>query len=881
MISRFLSGCGLATAMMLCAHPAAAQEKSFDIPAQSIVSAVTLFGQQSGLLVVAPVDGLGAVRSRPVKGRMNARAALRQLIGGTGLEVVSDSGNQIILRRSSSGQRQSDAGSALSDASESIIVTGTRDRNRTKFTSLTPVDVVQGNEIQSSVSSQLSDGLAMIVPSIQVQKLALSDGLQFIQPVRIRGLSPDQTLVLVNGKRFHRTAFLGENGAQGPDMGQIPNFAIGSVEVLRDGSSAQYGSDAIAGVISVTLDNKPGVHAYAKASQYYNGEGTGYQLGLRAGAAIGDGGYIVGTIEWSQADPTVNANQRVDAAAFQAAHPDLTVPNPVQRWGRADMTSRHYALNAAMPVSDSAELYAFATASDGDGVSDVNWRNPDTTGSVFNPSPIFPGWDVRSVYPTGFTPRQGIEYRDYQASAGVRGQIGEKLDWDFSLSHGQNRTRLYLYNSINASLGPNSPFDFYIGTQQQTDFNINADAVYRLDVPGLHAPVNIAFGAERRVETYTVKAGETASWEMGPGAADGLAAGSSGYSGISPDQAGEWDEESYAAYVDIEIPVSSKLTLGGALRYEDYSSFGGTTNGKLAARYAISPNVALRASYLTGFRVPTSGQLNSLATSQWLQTVGSTLVPRTTGRLSPLNPVAAALGARALEPETSKTISGGLVWRTGFGLSGSLDAYQVRVDKRLSLSPNIDITPEQIADLLAQGVPGADSYTTINWFTNDYDTRTRGMDFVLAYTSSLGAGRLDLKLAYNHNKTKVLSGSIAASATQKRLFEEGLPQDNATLMASFTQGRFGFQAKGRYYGSWTDVSNNDETFQRFGGIAFFDASLSYDVTKNISVRIGAENLFDTYPDRAENGANRGVIYSRNAPHDTYGGQYYIRLDLHL
>jgi len=286
----------------------------------------------------------------------------------------------------------------------------------------------------------------------------------------------------------------------------------------------------------------------------------------------------------------------------------------------------------------------------------------------------------------------------------------------------------------------------------------------------------------------------------------------------------------------------------------------------------------VRLSYLTGFRVPTAGQLYSLSTQQWLQTVGDKLYPRLTGRLSPLNPVAKALGAQPLRPERSKTWSGGVVWRTSNGLSGSVDAYQVRVMDRLSLSPNIDVTAKQIADLVALGVSGADSYTTINWFTNDYSTRTRGIDATLAYTHALGLGHFDLRAAYNYNSTKAESGAILLqSMTQKRLLEEQLPQHNATFSGTYRQGRIATQARVRYYGPWTDVSSTDDTFQEFGGIAFFDLSADFKASKNLLLRVGAENIFNTHPDQAKNGASRGVIYSRNSPYDIYGGRYYARL----
>ncbi len=772
--------------------------------------------------------------------------------------------------------RAQDAAPANDDT---LIVTGTRDKLRTKFTTLTPVDVLSAKDVQDGASSQLVDQLAQVVPSFNVQKLPTSDGLQFIRPAHLRGLSSDQTLVLVNGKRFHRTAFLGQRGAQGPDLAQIPNFAVGRVEVLRDGASAQYGSDAIAGVINIKLNTAPGIALYTQGSQYFAGDGATFQVGGRFGYKLEDGGHIVVTAEAARQNMTSRSHQRPDAIAFQTANPTLKVPDPVQNWGKPDLNTRHFALDAALPVAI-GELYAFTTVSSGDGINDINWRIADAAANaaVYKTVPaIFPGWDLKSLYPAGFTPREAVEYDDYQSVAGVRGHLGDNFDWDFSLSSGQNETKFFLHNSINASMGPASPTDFFLGTQRQNEFNLNADAVYRLDA-GLAEPVNIAFGAERRIETYTVKQGDEASYLVGPGAPAGLAAGSNGFPGFSPQQSGKWDQTSNAVYVDAEAKLTSKWSVGGALRYEDYSEFGNTTTGKIDTRFAFTDDLAIRASYSTGFRAPTPGQLNSLSTSQGLDT--TTLQLFTTGRLSPTNPIAVISGAKPLEPETSKSYNVGFVWRAGSSFSGSIDAYQVDLAKRFSVSPNHVLTTAEKATLTSQGVAGAANFTSVNWFTNDFDTQTQGVDVVVGYNHSLAGGRLDLKLAYNHNETKVKSGALNANATQKRLYEESLPKDNVTAAATYSLGAFDFQTRARYYGSWTDSTGNatGDIFQTFGSVTFFDASVTYKINPKLSVKFAGENIFDTYPDKAVFQASRGIDYSRNSPYDTDGGQYFIRLN---
>lgn len=765
------------------------------------------------------------------------------------------------------------------DQVEEVVVTGTRETGRTVFTALSPVDVLSKEAIQASATPQLGENLAQQIPSFIVQRLPTSDGLQFVRPATLRNLSPDQSLVLLNGKRFHRSAFLGSRGAQGPDLAQISSFAVKRMEVLRDGASAQYGSDAIAGVINIILDDATGVAAFGQAGQFYDGDGTTYRVGLRGGAPLGDGGFVSATVEYADAEATSRTRQRPDAIAFQAANPNLSVPNPVQRWGNPDLQTLQLAMNAELPLGKTAELYAFGTHTRTEGVNDINWRNPDANPAIFRTVSVFPGFNLRTIYPAGFTPREGIEARDHQLVGGARGAWGEAFTWDLSASWGRNSSRFSLDESINASLGPQSPTSFDLGRLVQEEVNLNADGVYRLTVPGLGEPVNVAFGAEHRTETYRIETGDPASYAVGPGAALGLAPNSNGFPGFSPQQAGEWDQKSYAGYLDVEAQLTSQWSAGVAVRYEDFSEFGDTLDGKVATRFEFTPDIAVRAAFSTGFRAPTPGQLNSTSTSQGLDTV--TLQLFTAGRLSPTNPVATFLGAKPLEPEESETITAGLTWRTDFGLSGSIDAYRIDVDKRFSSSPTVTVTPAIRAQLVALGVPGASAFTSISWFTNDFDTRTKGVDVVVAYQRDLDVGAISLTGAYNYNKTEVRAGALSRSATQQRLFEESRPKHNLTGSATWTWDRLQVLGRVRYYGKWTDSTGNatGDIFQNFGAVTFFDVSASWKVNDQVTVRIGAENVFDKYPDEAVFQASRGLIYSRNSPYDTNGGQYYARVDV--
>ncbi|MDY0957617.1 TonB-dependent receptor [Sphingomonas sp. CFBP8993] len=752
---------------------------------------------------------------------------------------------------------------------DDVVVTGTRERGRTQFDTLAPVDVLPEALIRSSASGDLNTALAQLLPSFNVQRLPAADGQAFVRPATLRGLSADQTLVLVNGKRYHRSALLGTRGAQAPDLASIPALAIKRIEVLRDGASAQYGSDAIAGVVNIILDDQPGMEAYGQFSQYYAGDGNNYQSGARGGIALDDKGAIVFTGQFEHGEATSRTRQRPDAIAFQAANPTLAVPNPVQRWGQPDEERVRGAVDMHYDLADAATVYAFGTVQQGEGLTDFNWRNPSNTGSVYNASSAFPGFTFRSIYPAGFTPRFGTQFADLQLVSGLRGNLSDALSYDLSASAGRSRIDYTISQTLNASLGPASPTSFYLGRLTQRETNLNADFVYRLPVGGVE-PLNIAFGGERRIERYAVGVGDPASYAIGAGAATGLAPNSNGFPGFGPQQAGNFQQTSNAGYVDLAWHPITMLTLGAAGRYEDFSSFGDKFTYKFSGRVEPVEWLALRGTYSTGFRAPTPAQLNTRVVSQGLDT--RTLQVFNQGRLAPSDTLAVALGAKPLRPETSRNISAGLVAQTHIGLGATLDLYQIDVDDRFSQSATIAIPAS---------LPNPNRFTSISYFTNDFNTRTRGVDVVVSYARSLGTGRASATLAYNYNRTTVRSGNSAAIAndTQRRIFQERLPQHNATGTLGYDIGPVGVMLRGRYYGPWTDVTGNatGELFQRFGGIALFDASLTYRMTPNISIRGGAENVFGTYPAEATNQANRGLIYSRNAPYDTDGGRYYVRL----
>jgi len=758
---------------------------------------------------------------------------------------------------------------------ESVVVTGTRRVDRTAFESAAPVDVVSNLTLQSIVSDQLMDKLTATTPSFNVQRMPTADGQQFVRPATLRGLSPDQTLVLINGKRRHRSAFLGNRGAQGVDLGSIGVSGLERIEVLRDGASAQYGSDAIAGVINVILSERPGFTGYVQGSQYYAGDGAKFEAGGRYGWSFGPNSFVSAALDYTTADATSRTRQRADAIAFQAANPTLKVPNPVQRWGQPDREMLRGTLNAQAGLGEDVQVYGFATYATSTGVNDFNWRNP-ATDSSYKTTSIFPGFRLNGLYPTGFSPRFGQDELDYQGNGGVRGTTAG-VAWDLSAGFGRDKISYRLENSINASFGPASPTSFRPGKLIQSEKTLNFDASTPFTLSRLAKPANLAVGAELRRETYEIQAGDRFSWDVGPGAAGGLPSGSNGFPGYSPSQAGRWRQDSHALYADVDMPFTETFSADFAVRYEHFSEFGATTNGKVALRWEATPSLALRATASTGFRAPTPGQVNSTRTSQGLDT--TTLQLFTSGRLATNNPVAEFFGAQPLKPETSDNLSAGAVWRRG-GFSASLDYYRISVDDRFSTSSNFTVTPAIKTQLQALGVPGADALTSISYFVNAFDTRTEGVDVVAAWRGRAGPGALGVTAAFNWNDTKVVRYSTATVSVLARInLEDSLPQTAGNVTVDYAWGRFSAMARVRYFGKWTDAQFQDSKnlIEEFGARAFVDVSVSADITRNLKLTVGAENLFDTYPDEATFQASRGLIYSRNAVYDTDGGLYYARL----
>lgn len=779
-------------------------------------------------------------------------------------------------------------GTALADTATSqntpgddIIVTGTRRAERTASASNVPVDVVSRAELTSVPSADLNDKLAQIIPSFNVQRMPGFDGAMFVRPATLRGLSSDQTLVLLNSKRRHHTAYINvqQQGEQPVDLSQIPEIAIGRVEVLRDGASAQYGSDAIAGVINVLLDESTGINMTAQASQYYRGDGDNYQLAGRAGIALRDRGVLSTSFE-----------------VVDSRHTNRAPPTSASKNGQPDLRSYKGFIDFKYAVTDNFEAYGFGNYNHSRIRSEFSHQNPATSPqyarSIYQDGPpfLYPAYNVTDIFPNGYTPYFGSTIKDASGVLGFRGELIEGLTADISGRYGRDSIRYDVQNTINPSLGPLTPTNFYAGTWIQSEQSANADFNYLWNA-GLSSPINISFGAEARREKFTLRAGEYASYAVGP--LSDLTSGSHTYPGPTPSQAGSWDRGSVASYVDVDADLTKRLNVSFAGRFEHFEDFGSSWTYKAAARYSLTDWLNLRGSVSTGFHAPTPGQQNLTNTRQspdpldLTQTVVNGLIPST-------NPVAVAVGGKPLVPEKSTNLSAGFVIKPVNRLTISVDYYNIKITDRLGISLDQTLTGVQRAQLIAGGVSQAATLTQFRFFINGFYTRTQGVDVVANYSLPVGPGELNLTAAYAYNKSKILPGGDPRVATPVfyQEIEKRRPHNVANVAANYTLGAFGFFAKVRYYDKFMDAvaflgggdfnAQYNEQYGLMGARAFVDLAASYKFANKYKLTVGAENILNTYPDRLRGFlAAGGSPYPFLRPYEADGGRYYARFAVNL
>ena len=787
---------------------------------------------------------------------------------------------------------------AADEALEEVVVVGSRGAPRTVAESPVPVDVLTAEELGKTGSSDLLMQLQAAIPSLNVHLQPISDAASMIRPANLRGLSADSTLILVNGKRRHRAsviAFQGggvNDGSQGADISVIPSIALKQVEVLRDGAAAQYGSDAIAGVINFVLnDSSEGGSISVKQGEFSEGDGTTTTVAGNIGMPLTDDGFVNLSFQMKQADDTSRSVQRPDAQALIDSG-NTAVTEPAQIWGAPkiddDIT---FFFNSGLDLGNGAEAYMFGNYSERDVDGGFYYRNPDSRGGVFTngdgnrliadvtgdmsgncPTDVNPAdYALRDAImanpncyihneqaPGGYTPRFVGNITDTSFTAGTRGEItGGNMDgvrYDISGSVGRNQADFGLNNTFNPSMGPDSKRDFITGSY------IQLEKTFNLDLQKQYDNTSIAGGAEWRETTFEVISGEEASWKVGKYAAQGFNIGSHGFAGFSPDSAGAFSRRNYAMYLDVESQLTDTLLVGGALRYEDYTSFGDTANYKVTFNQQMSDNLAIRGSHSTGFRAPTQGQANVVNTQTTL--VGGEL---TQAQTLP----SFKLGAGQLQPEESTSYAFGVVMTIG-EVEVTADWFKIEVENRVALTSNADTTAAQRAAMAAAGVPNPELIGQVNYFTNDFNTDTQGLDIVATYGTDLFGGSTDFSAAYNMTDTEVSSQGSATSDSKVKRLEEGLPNHRATFTMAQSWENVNAFVRANYFGEYYAV-HADYFGTDADAAVTIDMEVTYSINDSFDVSLGAQNLFDQEAERIDGSA--GAV-AEGVPDGVLGGIFY-------
>ena len=866
-------------------------------------------------------------------------------------------------------EAQPQAAPAAEESRPDIVVTGTRRLDRSVTDSASPVDVVSADDLQAAPTSNMLDTLKNIVPSFFVGQNTISDASTFVRPPSLRGLPPDEVLVMINGKRFNRSALVqvfsgGESGlafgSHGSDISSIPAIAVKNLQILREGATAQYGSDAIAGVLNYGLRDDAGYELIGRVGQYYEGDGESYQISGNVGFRFGDVGFINVSGEYFDDNETSRGETRPTAVIFAQENPSLEdelphFPKPAQIWGSSPAHGYKFVLNSGVDVTDNVQIYLFGNLAHSEADQSFNFRssligtrpttaNNGTTDFIANvggreffqhpyyltPCPaatptcptggfVLDGntFFLSSIYPAGFTPRfVGVTDQIFGA-VGIKGTTDWGFRYDLSASKARNKLDLSMYNSISPSYGPLSQTEFEFGKQIQKEFNVNLDVAYELQA-NLASPITLSAGAEFRKETYKTTQGDEQSFGVGPWANQAIfrqtgpgvftpllrtdpecvtagtvmgdpincvyieSPAASGYGGTSPTFAGSNSEKSWGVYGGAEADVTEQLTLGAAVRYEHYESFGGTTVWKVNGKYDFSDAFAVRATVGTGFHAPSPGQNNAqVLTTNFLfgQSVQVGTYPVTSD-------VAQYFGAESLKPAKATNYGLGFVYTPASNLTLTVDAYSIKVRDRIFISQPFFVTPADIVALPALASVGVGG--TVQYFTNSFDTRTRGVDVVGTYRTGLANGDLNLTLAYNYNKTKVTKFDPGTIAPAQIIDAERLaPSHRANLQASWKLGDLMINATEHFYGSWR--SQLDYPGQKFGSKFTTDLEVSYTFMDHFTLSVGANNVFDAYPDKIAaspqnpifaltDSLGDGQVYPRNGgPFGLNGGFYYTRI----
>jgi iron complex outermembrane receptor protein len=774
---------------------------------------------------------------------------------------------------------------SLSAFGDELVVLGSR-TSRTATETPVPVDVLSSEDLENIGLSETSRMIQFLAPSFNFSTSTISDGTDIVRPSTLRGLGPDQTLVLVNGRRRHTSALVHVNGSigrgtAGVDLNAIPPSAIDRIEILRDGAAAQYGSDAIAGVINVILkQGTDKTRVDLTAGQHFEGDGETLQAGVNHGWEIGDGGFFNVTAEYRNRGFTNRAG--LDPRQIYSSLPDGSLdPREANynrlnhRYGDAESENMYLFFNGEIPSGDGG-FYFFGGISEREGES-----------AGFN---RLPGQSRTNIFlhPDGHLPLINTTVDDSSVAIGYRGSIGDNWSYDAGVVNGKNEFNFLISNSANTSLGATSPTSADAGTLKfdQTTFN--------LDLLGTVGKSFVALGFEYREDGYQIVAGEPVSYIDGgePNQFGGVSpAGIQVFPGFQPVNEVDASRDSIALYGDVEVPVSDRFLVGLAARFEDYSDFGNTLDGKLTGRFEVNDNFAVRGSVSTGFRAPSLHQSNLANISTQFVDVAGELVPVEVGTFRNPSPLTTVLGVPLLTEETSNSLSLGFTARPRDNLSITADVYSIDIDDRIVLSGRFSTGIPQVAPLLDSIGVGAGQF-----FVNALDTETEGLDLVIAYSTEAGGGKVDLTGAFNWTSTNILNiktptlldglGETLFNEIERVYIQEAQPHQHYNLSARYSQGDFSGIVRANYFGkvASTESASDPARKQIFAGKWLTDLDLSWRFDGGFKLHVGANNIFDVFPDEniPSNSFNGIFVYPRRtAPFGFNGGYYYTRISIDI
>ncbi len=753
-----------------------------------------------------------------------------------------------------------------------LVVVGSRfSKPRTDVDRPVAIDVINAKELQTSGQVDLGQSIHFLAPSFNAVKFGINDSAPFVDPASLRGLGPDQVLVLVNNKRRHKVSFLSINdgvgkGQVGTDVNVVPALSLKRVEVLRDGAAAQYGSDAIGGVINMELNDAssggtvnvytgigsstPNLDVKNVITPKNVNDGLTYNLAANFGLKMGKKGFVNTTVQYNHTDGYDRSGTYKASAGFYVkdAVQDaaLVKQNNIDLdraiLGSAENTTMGIFVNAGTQINDKWKFYAFG-----------GYTNKHVVTGVFTRPPSNAKRSVLELFPNGYNPIAPADLQDYSITTGVKGKIGKGWNTDFSFGQSGNKVDFYAENTLNPSLGTASPKEFYVGQTKIGQTLLNAD-IAKTFKEGSYPNLSIGFGTEFRYETFGLKAGDPASYEAGP-LKKTKDVGSSGREGFSNKAAGDWGRTNVGLYSEIESDITKKFLIGGALRVENYSDFGSNLSYKLNSRLKIVDPISIRGSVSRGFRAP------SMVQAYYSNYVNISFDNAGNSIINPIIPatsdLAKLIGVNGLKQETSFDISGGVTSKIGEHFTLTADIYRVDVDNRIMLSGGVDVS--KIPAFVAAGFP-----QTANVFVNAIDTRTKGFEFVAGYNNTIGSkGKISLNAAYSSMVTtlranrKTDTGVEVADKTATLYITDGLPKNKLITSVNFDYAKLGFMIRASRFGEVSDplatlavkpTDPNAKTYQVFPAKTLVDVALSFRPTNKISASFGVNNLFDVYPD---------------------------------